>query len=272
MRRGDINGFALGIDTVAEYSARNLERTLINLSNEEQIAFINLCSTAYTVQTVAEFQEWIRTRVRTFFPFGMMAAVLGSIFDEIIFVEQFIGVDYPDEFIRNLQMQTKLSDRPVVAKWYLEREPQIIDEAQITQLLSPFESAEVQKYGLQNLAVHGLIDIQGKKGSYFSFARISGPLSEQHRQKLKLIIPQLHQVICKLQVSKTATQSIHAGLALSPREREVLQLIAQGNTNREIAALLDRSERTINNHVHTILSKLGVANRAEAAARLMQIG
>ena len=54
--------------------------------------------------------------------------------------------------------------------------------------------------------------------------------------------------------------------SLSPREREVLQLVAQGGTDREIAAALFLSPRTVNTHVANILAKLGVASRRDAAA------
>lgn len=53
---------------------------------------------------------------------------------------------------------------------------------------------------------------------------------------------------------------------LSPREREVLALIAEGATNKEIAAKLVVSENTARNHVSHILSKLGFSRRSEAAA------
>jgi DNA-binding NarL/FixJ family response regulator len=53
---------------------------------------------------------------------------------------------------------------------------------------------------------------------------------------------------------------------LSPREREVAQLVAAGLSNREIAAALVISERTAQNHVQHILGKLGFANRAQVAA------
>lgn len=53
---------------------------------------------------------------------------------------------------------------------------------------------------------------------------------------------------------------------LSPRQREVLQLVAEGETDREIAAALFLSPRTVNTHVANILAKLGVASRRDAAA------
>jgi DNA-binding CsgD family transcriptional regulator len=56
-------------------------------------------------------------------------------------------------------------------------------------------------------------------------------------------------------------------LGLTAREREVLDLLAQQLSNRAIAERLHRSERTVENHVATLLGKLGVASRAEAAAR-----
>lgn len=52
---------------------------------------------------------------------------------------------------------------------------------------------------------------------------------------------------------------------LTPREREVLQLIAQGYNNREIAQALYISERTVKNHVNSILNRLNVRDRTQAA-------
>lgn len=54
--------------------------------------------------------------------------------------------------------------------------------------------------------------------------------------------------------------------ALTQQEKHVLLLVAEGKTNREIAQALFLGEGTVRNYVSSILSKLGVSNRAEAAA------
>jgi pimeloyl-ACP methyl ester carboxylesterase/DNA-binding CsgD family transcriptional regulator len=59
---------------------------------------------------------------------------------------------------------------------------------------------------------------------------------------------------------------------LSPREREVLVVVARGMTNAEIAAALDLSEHTVKRHVANILTKLNLANRSAAAAFAVQHG
>ena len=52
---------------------------------------------------------------------------------------------------------------------------------------------------------------------------------------------------------------------LTEREREVLRLVARGHSNKEIATLLDITERTARTHVSNILSKLDLASRTQAA-------
>jgi DNA-binding NarL/FixJ family response regulator len=57
-----------------------------------------------------------------------------------------------------------------------------------------------------------------------------------------------------------------AGLdALTAREREVLAQIAEGRSNRQIARMLQMSEKTVKTHVSSVLAKLGVADRTQAA-------
>ena len=59
---------------------------------------------------------------------------------------------------------------------------------------------------------------------------------------------------------------------LSEREREVLDLIADGRTNREIAATLFLSPHTVKEHTSALYRKLGARNRTEAVQRAQRIG
>ncbi|WP_337266169.1 response regulator transcription factor [Oryzifoliimicrobium ureilyticus] len=53
--------------------------------------------------------------------------------------------------------------------------------------------------------------------------------------------------------------------ALTPREREVMDLVAEGLSNKHIGLRLDLQEKTVKHHMTQILTKLGVSNRTEAA-------
>ena len=66
------------------------------------------------------------------------------------------------------------------------------------------------------------------------------------------------------------TQSIFS--PLSPRELEVLEFVAAGRTNKEIALLLDISNQTVKNHVSSILRKLAVNDRTQAVVYAMRRG
>jgi DNA-binding NarL/FixJ family response regulator len=59
---------------------------------------------------------------------------------------------------------------------------------------------------------------------------------------------------------------------LTPRETQVLRLLAGGYSNREIAGALATAEGTVKNQVSTILSKLGVRDRTRAVLRALELG
>lgn len=65
---------------------------------------------------------------------------------------------------------------------------------------------------------------------------------------------------------------VSASGELTERELDVLQLVASGYTNREIADILSISDRTVSTHVSHILGKLGVDNRIKAAMKALNDG
>ena len=85
----------------------------------------------------------------------------------------------------------------------------------------------------------------------------------------------LLQPLVASKLLKQVSQREESGVELeplTPREDEVLQLLAQGLQNKEIAAELVISERTVKFHVSSILTKLDAGNRTEAVAIAAQHG
>jgi two-component system nitrate/nitrite response regulator NarL len=72
--------------------------------------------------------------------------------------------------------------------------------------------------------------------------------------------------------SRVATDATAEEMSLTRREAEILQLIAAGLSNKEIAARLTITEGTVKNHVHHALEKLHLTNRVQAAAYAVRHG
>jgi PAS domain S-box-containing protein len=78
------------------------------------------------------------------------------------------------------------------------------------------------------------------------------------------------EALVRLARQKTGAQS--APTPLSSRELEVLRLLAQGSTNREIGEVLTIAPYTVKVHVEHIFAKLGVSDRTQAAVRAIELG
>jgi DNA-binding NarL/FixJ family response regulator len=78
------------------------------------------------------------------------------------------------------------------------------------------------------------------------------------------------------EIARRLTQDLRSGPAgaalLTPREREILKLVGEGRSNREIADLLVISERTARTHVSNVLSKLNLTSRTQAALMAIREG
>jgi DNA-binding NarL/FixJ family response regulator len=70
---------------------------------------------------------------------------------------------------------------------------------------------------------------------------------------------------------RTWRRGITRGAALTEREHAIAQLIAEGASNPEIAQQLFLSRKTVERHVSNVLQKAGVRNRAELAARVVEL-
>ncbi|WP_405604169.1 response regulator transcription factor [Streptomyces sp. NBC_01410] len=80
------------------------------------------------------------------------------------------------------------------------------------------------------------------------------------------------RLMSSLRAEPAGTEAVAPALAaLSPRERDILALIGEGLTNRQIGKRLYLSEKTVKNHISRLLAKLGVQRRVQAAVLATQL-
>lgn len=104
-------------------------------------------------------------------------------------------------------------------------------------------------------------------------ARARGALSFVSKtERPERMLEQVRQVLAGKTVSPRSEPIAGARTHLTTRQVEVLDLVAQGLSNKSIGKRLDLSENTIRGHVQAILQALGVSGRAEAAFAARRLG
>ncbi len=123
-----------------------------------------------------------------------------------------------------------------------------------------------------NIAAHGMFDIAQDYLCFFSFHQLAAAPAASRRRLLRLLVPGMSAALlrCLRAGGKPVPAAQSMRCALTPREREVLQWICIGKTNGEIACILSTARNTVKNQTQSILIKMGVSTRAQAAAQAMQ--
>ena len=92
------------------------------------------------------------------------------------------------------------------------------------------------------------------------------------REGRTFLCPAVAGVIVEDYLGRRAASPPRPARALTPREREVLQLLAEGLANKAIAQRLAISEHTVKFHVNAIMSKLGAQSRTAAVVQATRLG
>lgn len=160
-------------------------------------------------------------------------------------------------------------DRPVIVHWLKTVRPLVLRLPDDAHLMSQREIDEIEGYGLGCLGIHGAVDLRAKTGTYLSFSGLRPDIAnEQHIQMLELLAPPLSQALIRVERSESACRP-PVEAALSRAERELLEWVAAGRTNRDIAKLRNRSVATVRNQLHSAFGKLGAGNRTEAMRMML---
>ena len=107
------------------------------------------------------------------------------------------------------------------------------------------------------------LEPDGKGEARLEFDRPRRTFGERDRHVLDLLLPHLRQLRRNAEARRRP-----AGAELTPREREIVELVREGKRNSEIGALLWISPETVRKHLENVYAKLGVHTRTAAVAAL----
>lgn len=158
----------------------------------------------------------------------------------------------------NLPDEIDLAQADVVIwDWGWGAIPELPKELPVVALLKETgQAVDAWKAGARGLLV-GSLDVESLGSALMAVAH-----------GLAVIEPALVSMLTQININQPETPVEQ----LTPRELEVLQLVAQGLPNKTIAARLSITDHTVKFHVNAIMTKLGVQSRTEAVVRATKSG
>ncbi len=230
---------------------------------------VRTVSSLREIDTGETLAKWVRHELQTVFPHGAFLLGLWRVRPAGVVPVKYYAWNLPAEYVAVHKQHDGLYDASLLHGWLKCGEPLLLD-ASHDLANSP---AHAWKFGARNAAVHGNWDYSRQHASCFCFHDIPGELGEEHSFLLDFLVPHLHAALIRvLHRSRSGAARLRTPRSLTPRELEVLDWVCEGKTSSEIAAILGSARSTIRNQIQSILVKMGVNTRAQAAAKAMKKG
>ncbi len=222
----------------------------------------------HTVRDRQAFHNICEPALRDLIGHRALLAVIGKVTNGQVSILTAINCGLPAELMRSANGGSSLADRMLIRHWLQTRRPLFVNAEVADAHASAFEREEIERYGLGCLAIHGVVDISGAMGSYFSFCGVPDDKADETVGRLELVVPHLHTALLHIWRSDCADNAAR----ITPRERELLQCLASGWSNLEIAARTGRSISTVRNQLHHLMGKFSASNRLELIAKASEVG
>ena len=218
-------------------------------------------------QSPDDFISWVEGPLRAFFPFTKLICVYGELIAGEVKVTHFLATGFTSEQLARQTLPFETAQRGALAKWLLDRQPFYIDPQFPPEWATEFELSEMRELEMGVIAAHGVLNIKGNGGTYFSFAGVRSASEEWHLDALRILTPVLNDLFLE---KVAATQIFENQLRLlTPQQKLIARKVAAGLDNKAIAKELGVSEKTVRNQLSHVFVTFNVKSRAELQAVLL---
>jgi transcriptional regulator EpsA len=266
-----------------------LPRPAATLTLSQAEAIVSVIEAAPYVSLRSQFFVWTQSQMQTLLPHRVL--VCGS-YDRSrrrLLFNVFNSIWLPAPAMKALSDDDGPFLTAVVAAWVGgNARPLAIDLAHFNGDARPLADMLGAESGIERIVVHGIARPRRphEVESLFIFADTGSASTLPHEVGAELMLPSLHAAwrrVVSTDPAPRAGMSMmppavgielpqQTGSAVTNRERQILDWVRDGKSNREIAEILGLSPLTVKNHVQKILRKLGASNRTQAVAQAMARG
>lgn len=224
---------------------------------------VSILDSCCMVKNLDEYKSLIRNKVSLVLPHTMAFSGLVDLWK--LTVADYVNIGFPADYMKAAIAESGALKSPLIRCWKKKYQPFYVNDIHVMSAVDPAWVTAAEQTNVNNLVVHGLVDLSGKFTSYFSFANAPVAWTHNHCRIMQLILPGLHVALQRV-LSNQTKQRIEA-VSLTKREIDIIRLLQNGRTNKQIAVTLGISENTVRNHMHNAFEKLNVKNRAQAIAK-----
>jgi transcriptional regulator EpsA len=235
---------------------------------------IGLIERLQGARDAASLLAWVQNDLASILPHGAFLCGIARRNDSGVTPVKLLSANMPADFLRTLKQTDGNVFPDAIQRWRDHGDALLVDARQLEAECagSPW-LLHCKQHGFTNAAVHGVEDYSRRYTSYFGFHRLAGPLDESCRRVLRFVVPPMHVTLQHaVHGLRAATGPAPHRSALTARELEVLSWVCEGKTSAEIAAILGAARSTVRNQTQSILVKLRVNTRAQAAAKAIRKG
>jgi DNA-binding CsgD family transcriptional regulator len=226
-----------------------------------------VAAVTHPLASASSLIAWLEGPLRKFFPFKGIVLGHGELVAGQLAVTHMLATGHDEAYLRQIATTFELTQRGSLRWWFSNRRPFHIDPKNPPMHASAFELEEIERFGLRNVAGHGVLNVKANAGTYFGFAGVREPLGDWHLEALTLIAPVLNDLMLShiALAQRPPTERLDG---LTPRQKEIVRELASGKSNKAIALSIGITEKSVRNQLAKVYASVGVCKRTELIALL----
>ena len=243
----------------------------LRLPLDETLLLAQIAEQTLHATSVDDITRLIEVDLQRILPHQMMIGGVGYIRGREVLPLAVVSENFPNSYLREVLSEEGYVRSPFVSWWIRERKPMLVNMNESPTYVDPLTRQRLMRYRISNFVAYGQTDFPGVTGTYFWFANVAERAEPKHGRILEFVVPHLHAALTRLAIENKRAGRRAPAPRLTPKELEVLQLIYEGNSNKDISDALAISLMTVKNHTKNLYTKMQVKSRSEAIVKGIEL-